>query len=209
MFNPTHWHKVSSSLFRLSTAATRQLNLIPYVIENSTRGERAMDIFSRLLRERVICVMGEVCCLLKFLSIFFVFVSQSLSHVFLSLYFSFFSLSHAIILSLSLSFSFFSLSLSLSLSLSFYLSLFLVSFSLSFFLSSVFLSFFSLSSLAFFLLLSFSLSRFHKVTDEMASVVVAQLLFLEAESSSPINMYINSPGGSVTAGLAIYDTMQV
>ena len=41
------------------------------------------------------------------------------------------------------------------------------------------------------------------------SLVVAQLLFLQSESAKkPIHMYINSPGGSVTAGLAIYDTMQ-
>ena len=47
------------------------------------------------------------------------------------------------------------------------------------------------------------------VTDPMASVVTAQLLFLEADDpDKPINMYINSPGGVVTAGLAIYDTMQ-
>jgi len=47
------------------------------------------------------------------------------------------------------------------------------------------------------------------VDDVVASVVVAQLLFLQSESSKkPIHMYINSPGGSVTAGLAIYDTMQ-
>jgi ATP-dependent Clp protease protease subunit len=47
------------------------------------------------------------------------------------------------------------------------------------------------------------------VTDPMASVVTAQLLFLEAEApQKPLYMYINSPGGSVTAGLAIYDTMQ-
>ncbi|GAA5828160.1 hypothetical protein JCM5353_007811 [Sporobolomyces roseus] len=46
------------------------------------------------------------------------------------------------------------------------------------------------------------------IDDALSSVVVAQLLFLEAESSSPISLYINSPGGSVTAGLAIYDTMQ-
>ncbi|KAJ3226572.1 hypothetical protein HK099_004599 [Clydaea vesicula] len=48
-----------------------------------------------------------------------------------------------------------------------------------------------------------------EVTDPLSSIVVAQLLFLEAENCErPINMYINSPGGSVTAGLAIYDTMQ-
>jgi ATP-dependent Clp protease, protease subunit len=48
-----------------------------------------------------------------------------------------------------------------------------------------------------------------EVTDPMASVVTAQLLFLEAEApDKPLYMYINSPGGSVTAGLAMYDTMQ-
>lgn len=48
-----------------------------------------------------------------------------------------------------------------------------------------------------------------EVNDASASVIVAQLLFLEAEDpGKDINLYINSPGGSVTAGLAIYDTMQ-
>jgi ATP-dependent Clp protease protease subunit len=48
-----------------------------------------------------------------------------------------------------------------------------------------------------------------QVTDDMANLVTAQLLFLESEDPErEINMYINSPGGSVTAGLAIYDTMQ-
>lgn len=47
------------------------------------------------------------------------------------------------------------------------------------------------------------------VDDHVASVVIAQLLFLEAEDhEKDINLYINSPGGSVSAGLAIYDTMQ-
>ena len=47
------------------------------------------------------------------------------------------------------------------------------------------------------------------VEDHMASVVIAQLLFLEAENpKKEVSMYINSPGGVVTAGLAIYDTMQ-
>lgn len=47
------------------------------------------------------------------------------------------------------------------------------------------------------------------VNDVMANLLVAQLLFMETEDSkSPVQMYINSPGGSVTAGLAIYDTMQ-
>ena len=48
-----------------------------------------------------------------------------------------------------------------------------------------------------------------EVTDVSANIVVAQLLFLEAEDpNKDIQLYINSPGGSVTAGLAIYDTMQ-
>ncbi|MEE3419790.1 MAG: ATP-dependent Clp endopeptidase proteolytic subunit ClpP [Lachnospiraceae bacterium] len=48
-----------------------------------------------------------------------------------------------------------------------------------------------------------------EVNDASASVIVAQLLFLESEDpSKDINLYINSPGGSVTAGMAIYDTMQ-
>src|ERR1700752_857635 len=48
-----------------------------------------------------------------------------------------------------------------------------------------------------------------QITDEVANVVTAQLLFLESEDPErEINMYVNSPGGSVTAGLAIYDTMQ-
>jgi ATP-dependent Clp protease protease subunit len=47
------------------------------------------------------------------------------------------------------------------------------------------------------------------IDDHIASLVVAQLLFLEAEDGDKdINMYVNSPGGQVTAGLAIYDTMQ-
>ena len=48
-----------------------------------------------------------------------------------------------------------------------------------------------------------------EVNDVTASLVVAQLLFLEGEDpSKDINLYINSPGGSITAGMAIYDTMQ-
>lgn len=48
-----------------------------------------------------------------------------------------------------------------------------------------------------------------EVTNESASVIVAQMLFLESVSPEmDINFYINSPGGSVTAGMAIYDTMQ-
>jgi ATP-dependent Clp protease protease subunit len=47
------------------------------------------------------------------------------------------------------------------------------------------------------------------IADDTASLVVAQLLFLESENpAKPIHLYINSPGGVVTAGLAIYDTMQ-
>src|SRR5256712_3953545 len=47
------------------------------------------------------------------------------------------------------------------------------------------------------------------VDDDVANVVIAQMLFLEAEDpDKDINLYINSPGGSVTAGMAIYDTMQ-
>jgi ATP-dependent Clp protease protease subunit len=47
------------------------------------------------------------------------------------------------------------------------------------------------------------------VSDEMSNVIIAQLLFLEQEDpEKDINIYINSPGGAVTAGLAIYDTMQ-
>ncbi len=47
------------------------------------------------------------------------------------------------------------------------------------------------------------------ITDELANLVIAQMLFLEAENpEKDITLYINSPGGSVTAGLAIYDTMQ-
>ena len=47
------------------------------------------------------------------------------------------------------------------------------------------------------------------INDEVANLVIAQMLFLEAENpEKDITLYINSPGGSVTAGLAIYDTMQ-
>jgi len=50
---------------------------------------------------------------------------------------------------------------------------------------------------------------FGPIDDTLSSVIVAQLLFLQSESpKKPIHMYINSPGGSVTSGLAIYDTMQ-
>ena len=85
---------------------TRALNLVPIVIEQTARGERSYDIYSRLLKERVVFVVGQV-------------------------------------------------------------------------------------------------------EDYMANVIVAQLLFLESENpDKDIHLYINSPGGSVTAGLAIYDTMQ-
>ena len=48
-----------------------------------------------------------------------------------------------------------------------------------------------------------------QVTDEIANLVIAQMLFLESEDpEKDIHFYVNSPGGSVTAGLAIYDTMQ-
>ena len=81
-------------------------NLIPMVVEQSNRGERAYDIYSRLLKERIIFVTGPV-------------------------------------------------------------------------------------------------------EDYMASVIIAQLLFLEAENpKKEVSMYINSPGGVVSSGLAIYDTMQ-
>jgi len=48
-----------------------------------------------------------------------------------------------------------------------------------------------------------------EVADDIANVIIAQMLFLESEDpDKDINLYINSPGGSVTAGMAIYDTMQ-
>jgi ATP-dependent Clp protease protease subunit len=85
---------------------TKALNLVPMVVEQTARGERAYDIYSRLLKERVIFIVGPI-------------------------------------------------------------------------------------------------------DDHMANLVVAQLLFLESENpDKDINIYINSPGGVVTAGLAIYDTMQ-
>src|SRR5207253_3111431 len=47
------------------------------------------------------------------------------------------------------------------------------------------------------------------IEDDLANLVIAQMLFLEAEDpDKDIHLYINSPGGSVTAGMAIYDTMQ-
>ena len=90
----------------LSGSLEIQDNLVPMVVEQSARGERAYDIYSRLLKERVIFVVGPI-------------------------------------------------------------------------------------------------------EDHMANLIVAQLLFLESENpDKDISLYINSPGGSVTAGLAIYDTMQ-
>ncbi len=48
-----------------------------------------------------------------------------------------------------------------------------------------------------------------EISDEMANLVIAQLLYLEAENPKrEVSLYINSPGGSITAGIAIYDTMQ-
>jgi len=86
---------------------TRRAYTVPIVLESGAMGERSFDIYSRLLRERIICVHGEV-------------------------------------------------------------------------------------------------------SDHMASLVTAQLLFLEAEHpTKDVFMYINSPGGLVTAGMAMYDTMQV
>ncbi len=85
---------------------TQALNLVPMVVEQTSRGERSYDIYSRLLKERVVFAVGPV-------------------------------------------------------------------------------------------------------EDYMANVIVAQLLFLESENpDKDIHLYINSPGGSVTAGMAIYDTMQ-
>ena len=90
----------------MSALDTQNLGLIPMVIEQSSRGERSYDIYSRLLKERVIFCVGQV-------------------------------------------------------------------------------------------------------EDHMANLIVAQLLFLESENpDKDIHLYINSPGGSVTAGLVIYDTMQ-
>ena len=88
------------------TGNEKALGLVPMVIEQTSRGERSFDIYSRLLKERVIFIVGPI-------------------------------------------------------------------------------------------------------EDQMANLVVAQLLFLESENpDKDIHLYINSPGGSVTAGLSIYDTMQ-
>ena len=97
---------MTDSGYMNSVHETKALNLVPIVIEQTARGERSYDIYSRLLKERVVFVVGQV-------------------------------------------------------------------------------------------------------EDYMANVIVAQLLFLESENpDKDIHLYINSPGGSVTAGLAIYDTMQ-
>jgi ATP-dependent Clp protease protease subunit len=97
---------MTDSTYRKSALDTDMLGMVPMVIEQSGRGERAYDIYSRLLKERVIFLVGPV-------------------------------------------------------------------------------------------------------NDHTANLVVAQLLFLESENpDKDISLYINSPGGSVSAGLAIYDTMQ-
>ena len=46
-----------------------------------------------------------------------------------------------------------------------------------------------------------------EITDEISNIIVAQLLYLDSENNNDISLYINSPGGSITAGMAIYDTM--
>lgn len=48
---------------------------------------------------------------------------------------------------------------------------------------------------------------FHEITDDLAASIISQLIFLDSISQEDITLYINSPGGSVSAGLAIYDTM--
>jgi ATP-dependent Clp protease, protease subunit len=99
-------NQMTDSIHRKSAIDTDMLGMVPVVIEQSGRGERAYDIYSRLLKERVIFLVGPV-------------------------------------------------------------------------------------------------------NDHTANLVVAQLLFLESENpEKDISLYINSPGGSVSAGLAIYDTMQ-
>jgi ATP-dependent Clp protease, protease subunit len=99
-------NQMTDSIHRKSAIDTDMLGMVPVVIEQSGRGERAYDIYSRLLKERVIFLVGPV-------------------------------------------------------------------------------------------------------NDHTANLVVAQLLFLESENpDKDISLYINSPGGSVSAGLAIYDTMQ-
>lgn len=119
--------------------SSRYLNFVPIVVEQSGRGERAYDIYSRLLKERIICLMGPVRCLTFFTIFYYIFTLTLLNN------------------------------------------------------------FKTMNSIIFI----------QQVTDVVASAVIAQLLFLQSESSkNPIHLYINSPGGSVTAGLGIYDTMQ-
>ena len=97
--------KYIAPLFSLSTQGVIDMNLVPMVIEQTNRGERSFDIYSRLLKDRIVFLGGEI-------------------------------------------------------------------------------------------------------NDDVANLVVAQLLFLEMENpDSDISLYINSPGGSVTSGMAIYDTM--
>jgi ATP-dependent Clp protease, protease subunit len=98
--------RMTTSMIRTSALDTDMLGMVPMVIEQSGRGERAYDIYSRLLKERVIFLVGPV-------------------------------------------------------------------------------------------------------NDHSANLIVAQMLFLESENpDKDISLYINSPGGSVSAGMAIYDTMQ-
>lgn len=67
----------------------------------------------------------------------------------------------------------------------------------------------SLTASDFILFLQYSKPS-AQIRDDDSTLIVAQLLFLEAEDSTkPIHLYINSPGGSVTAGLAIYDTVSL
>ena len=97
---------MSNTRSNLNAGKIQALNLVPMVVEQTARGERAYDIYSRLLKERVVFIVGPI-------------------------------------------------------------------------------------------------------EDYMANLVVAQLLFLESENpDKDISIYINSPGGSVSAGMAIYDTMQ-
>ena len=104
--NRTDSHFFNASYASAGDLETRGLGMVPMVIETSGRGERAYDIYSRLLKERVVFLVGEV-------------------------------------------------------------------------------------------------------NDQTANLVIAQLLFLESENpDKEISLYINSPGGSVSAGLAIFDTMQ-
>jgi ATP-dependent Clp protease protease subunit len=102
MYTKNQWFEKTSG----GALETQALNLVPMVVEQTSRGERSYDIYSRLLKERVVFIVGPI-------------------------------------------------------------------------------------------------------EDHMANLIVAQLLFLESENpDKDISLYINSPGGSVTAGMAIYDTMQ-